>query len=100
MHQWCSHVAGRRGVTRAAIDPHASGPPRDFAIVLDLDPGDGPWAHLVEVAAAVRTLLDALKLESFVKTSGNGAGCTWSCRLRRVRRTTRRPLSPSVWLLP
>jgi bifunctional non-homologous end joining protein LigD len=39
-------------------------------VILDLDPGDGPWAHLVEVALAVRTLLDALKLESFVKTSG------------------------------
>lgn len=39
-------------------------------VVLDLDPGDGPWAHLVEVARAVRALLDALKLESIVKTSG------------------------------
>ena len=53
--------------TRAAID-HALALP-DY-VVLDLDPGDGPWSHLVEVARAVRTLLDALKLESFVKTSG------------------------------
>ena len=38
--------------------------------MLDLDPGDGPWSHLVEVARHVRALLDALKLRSFVKTSG------------------------------
>ncbi|HEY6462495.1 MAG TPA: DNA ligase D, partial [Polyangiaceae bacterium] len=66
IHQWCCHVPA--GVTgRAAID-HALGRP-DY-VVLDLDPGDGTWAHLVEVAAAVRTLLEALELESVVKTSG------------------------------
>jgi bifunctional non-homologous end joining protein LigD len=66
IHQWPSHVPA--GVTtRAAID-HALARP-DYT-VLDLDPGDGPWSHLVEVARAVRTLLEALKLESFVKTSG------------------------------
>jgi bifunctional non-homologous end joining protein LigD len=66
LHQWCSHVAP--GVTgRAAID-HALARP-DY-VVLDLDPGEGPWAHLVEVARAVRTLLDALEIEGFVKTSG------------------------------
>jgi bifunctional non-homologous end joining protein LigD len=39
-------------------------------VVLDLDPGDGPWEHLVEVARAVKALLDALSLESIPKTSG------------------------------
>jgi bifunctional non-homologous end joining protein LigD len=39
-------------------------------VVLDLDPGSGPWEHLVEVARAVRALLDALELESVPKTSG------------------------------
>jgi bifunctional non-homologous end joining protein LigD len=66
IHQWCCHVPPT-ATSRAAID-HALARP-DY-VVLDLDPGDGPWAHLVEVAVAVRTLLDALKLESFVKTSG------------------------------
>jgi bifunctional non-homologous end joining protein LigD len=66
IHQWCSHVPPS-AMTRAAID-HALARP-DY-VVLDLDPGDGPWEHLVEVAGAVRTLLDALRLESFVKTSG------------------------------
>jgi len=66
IHQWCSHAAAD-ATTRAAID-HALGRP-DY-LVLDLDPGDGTWAHLIEVAGAVRTLLEALKLESFVKTSG------------------------------
>ncbi|HEY8041785.1 MAG TPA: DNA ligase D, partial [Polyangiaceae bacterium] len=66
IHQWCSHVPP--GVTtRAAID-HALARPDYF--VLDLDPGDGTWAHLIEVAGAVRTLLEALSLESYVKTSG------------------------------
>lgn len=66
IHQWCAHVPPD-ATTRAAID-HALALP-DY-IVLDLDPGDGPWSHLVEVAHAVHTLLDALKLESVVKTSG------------------------------
>jgi len=66
IHTWCSHVPPQ-ATSRAAID-HALALP-DY-VVLDLDPGDGPWAHLVEVALAMRTLLEALKLQSFVKTSG------------------------------
>jgi bifunctional non-homologous end joining protein LigD len=66
LHQWACHVPPG-AASRAAID-HALALP-DY-VVLDLDPGDGPWAHLVEVALAVRTLLDALELESYVKTSG------------------------------
>jgi bifunctional non-homologous end joining protein LigD len=66
LHQWCSHVPPS-ATTRAAID-HAMAQP-DY-VVLDLDPGDGPWSHLVEVGHAVRTLLDALSLRSFAKTSG------------------------------
>ena len=38
--------------------------------MIDLDPGDGTWAHLIDVATAVRVLLDALELPSVVKTSG------------------------------
>ena len=41
----------------------------DYAI-LDLDPGDGTWKDVIDVARAIRTLLDALSLESAVKTSG------------------------------
>ena len=66
MHQWCCHVPASAG-GRAAIDAALARP--DY-VVLDLDPGDGPWGHLIEVAGAVRTLLDALELESLVKTSG------------------------------
>jgi bifunctional non-homologous end joining protein LigD len=66
LHQWCSHVPP--GAASPAAIEHALALP-DY-VVLDLDPGDGPWSHLVEVAHATRTLLDALKLESFPKTSG------------------------------
>jgi bifunctional non-homologous end joining protein LigD len=66
IHQWCSH-APASVATRAAVD-HALALP-DY-VVLDLDPGDGPWEHLIEVAGAVRTLLEALELRSVVKTSG------------------------------
>jgi bifunctional non-homologous end joining protein LigD len=55
-------VSGRAGIDHALAVP-------DY-VVLDLDPGDGPWAHLIQVALAVRALLEALELESVVKTSG------------------------------
>ena len=55
IHQWASHA------------PKLDKP--DYTVI-DLDPGDGTWKELVEVALAVRTLLDALELESVVKTSG------------------------------
>jgi bifunctional non-homologous end joining protein LigD len=44
---------------------------RPDRVVFDLDPGSGlPWAHMLEAAGLVRTLLDELGLASFVKTSG------------------------------
>ncbi len=66
IHQWASH-APRSAQTKEEI-VRALGQPDYF--VLDLDPGDGTWAHLVEVALAIRKLLEALELESVVKTSG------------------------------
>jgi len=39
-------------------------------IVFDLDPGGGTWAHLVDLAHALRGFLEELGLESFPKTSG------------------------------
>lgn len=39
-------------------------------MVIDLDPGDGPWSHVIDVALAVRILLDKLELTSCVKTTG------------------------------
>jgi bifunctional non-homologous end joining protein LigD len=66
LHQWTSHVPAST-TSQAAIDQALSSP--DY-VVLDLDPGEGPWTHLVEVARAVKTLLDALGMDSLVKTSG------------------------------
>ncbi len=66
VHQWTSR-APPEPASQAAVELALASP--DY-VVLDLDPGSGPWAHLVQVARAVRTLLDALGLESLVKTSG------------------------------
>ncbi|HEY2518132.1 MAG TPA: DNA ligase D [Polyangiaceae bacterium] len=55
LHFWSSRV------------PHLDHPDH---VILDLDPGDGTWKDVIDVARAVRTLLDALSLESAVKTSG------------------------------
>ena len=66
IHQWASHApeTARTGaaITRALGEA-------DYTVI-DLDPGDGPWEHLIEVANALRGLLDELQLESVVKTSG------------------------------
>jgi bifunctional non-homologous end joining protein LigD len=66
IHQWASHIPPE--VTDKEAGIRALGQP-DYSI-LDLDPGDGTWAHLVEVAKAVRALADALDLPTAVKTSG------------------------------
>jgi bifunctional non-homologous end joining protein LigD len=67
IHQWSSHVPAA-ATSRDAIDAALARP--DY-LVLDLDPGEeSEWDHLVEVARAIHTLLDALKLEGFPKTSG------------------------------
>jgi len=39
-------------------------------LTLDLDPGDGPWSDVIEVALALRMLLEQLELPSIPKTSG------------------------------
>jgi bifunctional non-homologous end joining protein LigD len=66
LHVWSSHVGDR-----ARSDAEIA---RDLALpdwlVIDLDPGEGAFAHAVEVALAVRHLLDALGLPSFPKTTG------------------------------
>ncbi len=56
LHTWNSRFA------------HLEEPDR---IVIDIDPGDSiEWGDVVETARVVRKLLDALGLESFVKTTG------------------------------
>ncbi len=66
LHQWASH-APPEGADAAQIAASLAQP--DY-FVIDLDPGTGTWADLVQIARAVRTLLDALELVSVVKTSG------------------------------
>ncbi len=54
--------------TWQATASHLEQPDR---VVLDLDPGeDVPWALLMEAARTLRSTLQALKLESWLKTTG------------------------------
>jgi bifunctional non-homologous end joining protein LigD len=39
--------------------------------ILDLDPKDAPFGHVIEIAQAVRRLCDEIRLPSFVKSSGS-----------------------------
>jgi bifunctional non-homologous end joining protein LigD len=39
-------------------------------LILDLDPKEAPFSHVVRVARALKTILDELELTSFPKTSG------------------------------
>ncbi|HKW41129.1 MAG TPA: DNA ligase D [Gemmatimonadales bacterium] len=39
--------------------------------ILDLDPKEAPFTHVVTVARAVKTLCDGIALPSFIKTSGS-----------------------------
>jgi bifunctional non-homologous end joining protein LigD len=41
--------------------------------ILDLDPKTAPFAHVVEIALAIRELCEEIELEGFIKTSG-GSG--------------------------
>ncbi|MNM98828.1 putative DNA ligase-like protein [compost metagenome] len=44
---------------------------RPDRVIFDLDPGEGvPWESMLEAAMLVRTLLDALGLQCWLKTSG------------------------------
>jgi bifunctional non-homologous end joining protein LigD len=67
LHMWTTHAPvtalSDDAVKRALAMP-------DF-VVLDLDPSVGcTWKETIEVALAIRTLLEALELPSVVKTSG------------------------------
>jgi bifunctional non-homologous end joining protein LigD len=66
IHGWTSH-APPNARTESEVEKALSLP--DY-VVIDLDPGDGPWSDVIEVARSVRVLLEALDLESVVKTSG------------------------------
>jgi bifunctional non-homologous end joining protein LigD len=51
-----------------SVTKHINEPDR---FILDLDPGEGvTWQHVKEAALLVRTLLDELELDSWLKTSG------------------------------
>lgn len=66
LHVWSSHI-GPSARSDAEIARDLSHP--DW-LVIDLDPGDGAFAHAIEVAIAVRHLLEALELPSYPKTTG------------------------------
>jgi bifunctional non-homologous end joining protein LigD len=64
---WCANLAAiplHVPANRIADPAHC-----DYCVV-DLDPKEAPFAHVVEVALAVRELCESIGLPSFVKTSG------------------------------
>jgi bifunctional non-homologous end joining protein LigD len=67
LHMWTSH-APVSALSDAAVKRALATP--DF-VVLDLDPPEGgTWKETIDIALAIRTLLEALELPSVVKTSG------------------------------
>ncbi len=66
LHVWSAHVADA-STTQRAVERDLCQP--DW-VVIDLDPGAGPWTHVIEVALAIRLLLEKLELPSVVKTTG------------------------------
>lgn len=50
-----------------------SEPERPDWCILDLDPKTAPFAHVIEIALAIRKLCEEIELEGFIKTSG-GSG--------------------------
>src|SRR6202048_4922438 len=64
---WCANLAAiplHVPANRIADPAHC-----DYCVV-DLDPKEAPFAHVVEVALALRELCQSIGLPSFVKTSG------------------------------
>ncbi|WXB18872.1 DNA ligase D [Pendulispora albinea] len=67
LHQWASH-APPEATTPTQV--HRALAQADY-VVIDLDPGESTrWDEVIQIAHAVRTLLEALALVSVVKTSG------------------------------
>lgn len=50
-----------------------SAPDQPDWCILDLDPKTAPFAHVIEIALAIRKLCEEIELEGFIKTSG-GSG--------------------------
>jgi bifunctional non-homologous end joining protein LigD len=74
---WVRDLGGLLELVQAGvleIHPWGSGvkhPELPDRVTIDLDPGDGvPWENVVEAAYDVRDRLAAMKLKSFVKTTG------------------------------
>lgn len=76
-------------VQMGVLELHTWGAKRDLLdrpdrIIIDLDPDPGvPWKSVVEAAQLVRTLLNELDLECFLKTTG-GKGLHVALPLQRV----------------
>ena len=55
------------------VSSRVTAPDRPDWSILDLDPKTAPFAHVVEIALAIRELCEEIELASFIKTSG-GSG--------------------------
>ena len=64
-------LANLGAIVLHAWNARASDPAKPDWIILDLDPKDAPFSHVIELAQEAKTLSDQIGLRSFVKTTGS-----------------------------
>jgi bifunctional non-homologous end joining protein LigD len=64
-------IANLGAIVLHAWNARASEPARPDWIILDLDPKEAPFEHVIALAQDAKTLCDEIELPSFVKTTGS-----------------------------
>jgi len=64
-------IANLGAIVLHAWNARASDPARPDWIILDLDPKDAPFEHVIALAQEAKTLCDEIELPSFAKTTGS-----------------------------
>lgn len=64
-------IANLGAIVLHAWNARAKDPARPDWIILDLDPKDAPFAHVIELARAAKALCDEIALPAYAKTTGS-----------------------------